>query len=54
VRRAATQRPLADDDPRVIAIAADHPIEAAPLPVFGLDDADAIAAFIAGTVGLSD
>lgn len=34
----ATRTPLADDDPFVIAIAADHPVPDAHVPVFGLDD----------------
>lgn len=32
--------------PNVIAIAADHPVEGATVPVFALDDVTAIAAFI--------
>ena len=44
--------PLADKDPHVIAIAADHAIEGAAVPVFALDDVTAIADFIARTLGL--
>jgi molybdopterin-guanine dinucleotide biosynthesis adapter protein len=52
-RRAAslTQQPMADHDPMVIAIAADHPVEARGLPVFGLDDIPGIADLIVRTVG---
>lgn len=46
-----THRPLADDDPTVIAIAADHPIEDATVPVFSLDDIGAIADLIERTIG---
>ena len=52
-RDAASQRPLADGDPHVIAIATDHPVDAGALPVFTLDDVAAIADFIAGAVGLA-
>jgi molybdenum cofactor guanylyltransferase/molybdopterin-guanine dinucleotide biosynthesis protein MobB len=50
VRRAdqPDKRPLADRDPFVIAIAADYDVEANGVPVFKLDDVDAIASFIAG------
>jgi molybdopterin-guanine dinucleotide biosynthesis adapter protein len=37
---------LARDDPSVIAIASDEPIHDLDRPVFGIDDIDAIAAFI--------
>jgi molybdopterin-guanine dinucleotide biosynthesis protein B len=52
-RRAAslTQQPMADHDPMVIAIAADHPVEAKGLPVFGLDDITGIADLIVRTIG---
>ena len=48
VRRtgAVQSDPLAGNVPSVVAIAADHPTEAAGLPVFALDDAAAIADFI--------
>jgi molybdopterin-guanine dinucleotide biosynthesis adapter protein len=48
VRRAAAidQRPLSDSDPHVIAIAADHAVTAAKVPVFALDDIGTIADFI--------
>lgn len=38
-----TRRPLADDDPLVIAIAADHTVADAAVPVFSLDDIKGIA-----------
>lgn len=54
VRRLATRtrEALAAGDPSVIAIAADHGVEASVLPAFGLDDIEAIAAFIVETTGL--
>lgn len=45
-----TKRPLADDDPLVIAIAADHKIDDARVPVFDLDDIAAIADHIVQTL----
>jgi molybdopterin-guanine dinucleotide biosynthesis protein B len=49
VRRTAspTGQPLAPNDSRIVAVAADHPADAAGLPLFDLDDAEAVAAFIA-------
>jgi molybdopterin-guanine dinucleotide biosynthesis protein B len=48
VRRAAgaTGDALADADPHVIAIAADHAVANARVPVFDLDDVEAIADFV--------
>lgn len=46
-----TRRPLADEDPNIIAIAADHPVEHSRLPVFSLDDITAMADLIDRTVG---
>ena len=46
-----TKRPLAVEDPMVIAIASDHPVEDTELPVFSLDDIQAIADFIDKTIG---
>ena len=44
VYRAAVGKPLLQpDDPRIVAIAADAPLAAVPVPVVGLDDVDAIA-----------
>jgi molybdopterin-guanine dinucleotide biosynthesis protein B len=40
------REPLAASDPRIVAVAADHPTEAGALPVFGLDNVPAIADFI--------
>jgi molybdopterin-guanine dinucleotide biosynthesis protein B len=45
-----TKRALADEDPLVFAIAADHPVDS-HLPVFALDDVGAIADLIERTVG---
>jgi molybdopterin-guanine dinucleotide biosynthesis protein B len=50
-RAGAHGTPLADTDPNVIAIAADHPVEGRGLPVFALDDAAGIADFIVAAVG---
>jgi len=54
VRRLAsqTQDPLAASDPHVIAIAADHAVEGATVPVFALDDIAGIAAFVRQAAGL--
>lgn len=41
------QPPLSSNDARVIAVAADYDAEAQELPLFALDDAEKIAAFIA-------
>lgn len=46
------KRPLAPDDPLVIAIAADHAVDGTTLPVFGLDDVTAIADHIGRSLGL--
>jgi molybdopterin-guanine dinucleotide biosynthesis protein B len=48
VRRteARSHEPLAGADPLVLAIAADHMVQAAPCPVFALDDLTSIADFI--------
>jgi len=51
-RAALCRRPLAATDQGVIAIAADHSVEDAGLPVFRLDDIAAIAEFIAVTLRL--
>jgi len=42
---------LADADPNVVAIAADHPVDGHRVPVFSLDDIAGIAGFIVETVG---
>ncbi len=51
-REAASQQPLADADPHVIALAADYAVEGRGLPVFALDDVAAIADFIAKAAGV--
>lgn len=43
---------LAANDPHVIAVAADHPVTGEALPVFPLDDIEAIADFIETATGL--
>jgi molybdopterin-guanine dinucleotide biosynthesis protein B len=47
-----SREPLAPTDPHIVAIAADHAVEGASLPVFDLDDTVAIADFIANVVSL--
>lgn len=44
------RRPLAPDDPTIVAIASDHATGHEPLPLFALDDIEAIADFITMTV----
>ena len=44
--------PLAPDDPSIVAVAADHPVETGSLPRFDLDDIAAIADFIAAATRL--
>lgn len=53
-RRSAqvTKRPLADEDPLVIAIAADHEVDGAAVPVLALDDVGAIADLISASLGI--
>ncbi len=48
-----SREPLAPDDPHIVAIAADHLVTDAALPVFDLDDTGAIADFVVATLGLS-
>jgi molybdopterin-guanine dinucleotide biosynthesis protein B len=43
---------LADDDPHVVAIAADHAVQAGSLPAFQLDDIAGIGDFICASLGL--
>jgi molybdopterin-guanine dinucleotide biosynthesis protein B len=54
VRRSAAfgNKPLADQDPSVIAIAADHAADGHGRPVFALDDVAGIADFVTGSIGL--
>lgn len=49
-----TRRPLADEDPNVIAIAADYPVEHPVLPVFSLDDIKELADLVDRMVGPLD
>jgi molybdopterin-guanine dinucleotide biosynthesis protein B len=49
---AAKREPLSPADPWIKAIAADHPVQGADLPVFDLDDTTAIADFIIAVTGL--
>jgi molybdopterin-guanine dinucleotide biosynthesis adapter protein len=49
---AMSQETLADGDPNVKAIAADHRADGRGLPVFSLDDIAGIADFIARAIGL--
>lgn len=51
-RAALKQAPLAPEDPSIVAIAADHETDGGGRPVFGLDDVDGIADFIAAYVRL--
>lgn len=53
-RRSAsfTKGPIAPADPRVIAIAADHPTDAGGLPLFTLDDIAELANLVERTFGL--
>lgn len=46
------REPLAPNDPHIVAIAADHPIEQQALPVFDLDDTVSIADFVIRATGL--
>ena len=52
-RDAANRTPLAPEDPHIAAIAADHPVADANLPVFDLDDTKAIADFVVAVTGLA-
>jgi molybdopterin-guanine dinucleotide biosynthesis protein B len=45
------RKPLADGDPLVVAIAADHAVDDTRLPVFPLGDVERIADFIAEITG---
>lgn len=52
-RRAQEPGPaLAGADPLVLAIAADHPIEGAEVPVFDLDDVEGLAALLLSKSGI--
>ena len=51
-RTGAKGTPLSPGDQHVIAIAADHPVTDATVPVLGLDDISAIADLVIGALGL--
>jgi molybdopterin-guanine dinucleotide biosynthesis protein B len=53
-QESANREPLAPNDPHIMAIAADHPVADAGLPVFDLDDTQAIADFVEKVIGLRD
>lgn len=50
---AKDRSPLTANDPSIIAIAADHPVEGEQVPVFGIDDIKAIADFVEARTGLA-
>ncbi len=50
---AKSRVPLAPEDPYIVAIAADHPVEDAALPVFNLDDTMALADFAERLLGFA-
>jgi molybdopterin-guanine dinucleotide biosynthesis protein B len=52
-RAAASATPLAERDPHVIAIAADHPVDGGGVPVLALDDIAAIADLVLAASGLA-
>jgi molybdopterin-guanine dinucleotide biosynthesis protein B len=51
-KESVNREPLAPTDPHIIAIAADHAVTDSDLPVFDLDDTQAIADFIEKVTGL--
>jgi molybdopterin-guanine dinucleotide biosynthesis protein B len=53
-REQNSSEPLADRDPRVIAIAADHEIDGVDLPVYALDDIAGLADFAQRQLGLAN
>ncbi|MGO4436104.1 molybdopterin-guanine dinucleotide biosynthesis protein B [Rhizobium sp. RAF56] len=54
-QEAANREPLAPQDPHIVAIASDHPVDdAGSLAVFDLDDTQTIADFIATKLGLPE
>jgi molybdopterin-guanine dinucleotide biosynthesis protein B len=52
-RDAKDAKPLSASDPNIVAVAADHPVSGEAVPVFGLDDLEAIADFVEAVTGLS-
>jgi len=51
-REARETTPLAATDPTILAVASEYAVEDSSLPVFGLDDIDAIADFVEAVAGL--
>jgi molybdopterin-guanine dinucleotide biosynthesis protein MobB len=51
-RRARATPLLAGEDPTIVALATDEPLPRSALPQFGLDDIEAIAAFVLDCFGL--
>lgn len=51
-RRSVGKPLIAPSDPTIVAIASDSPVPDAPVPVFDLNDEEAIAAFITARCGL--
>lgn len=53
VHRPAVGKPLLHaEDPRVVAVASDQPLDDVPLPVIDLNDTDAVADFVVAHCGL--
>lgn len=52
--KSVTRRPLAPDDPNIIAIASDHNVGPQSVPVFELDDVATIADFILAKLNKTD
>ncbi|WP_312797570.1 molybdopterin-guanine dinucleotide biosynthesis protein B [Tianweitania sp.] len=52
-KNTATRAPLSENDPKIVALAADHPVDGSTLPVFDLDDIPTIADFIVETLSLA-
>jgi molybdopterin-guanine dinucleotide biosynthesis protein B len=52
-RREVGKPPLYPDDPHIVAVASDAPLEGCPLPVLDLDDTAAIADFVIAHCRLS-
>lgn len=52
-RAAGSREPLSAGDPMILAIAADHSLPGETLPVFHIDDVQAIADFIEAATGLA-
>lgn len=51
--RSRTQDRIADDDPFIVAMATDKPLEGEVLPIFDVDDISSIADFIADHMALT-